>query len=107
MRVDWAMPLGANGGMPLAESPAKYNFNVNSTPSCANDFVVYTIAANPSATQANLVAFNNLYTGTTSSSCPTANQSPVSTDLKQPTFLWAYALGSEGSALSPTISISG
>ncbi|MGA2858770.1 MAG: hypothetical protein ABSE40_18015 [Candidatus Sulfotelmatobacter sp.] len=107
MRVDWAVPLGANGGMPLAESPAKYNFNVNSTPSCANDFVVYTIAANPSATQANLVAFNNLYTGTTSSSCPTANQSPVSTDLTQPTFLWAYAMGSEGSALSPTISISG
>ncbi len=107
MRVDWAMPLGASGGMPLAESPAKYNFNVNSTPSCANDFVVYTIAANPSATQANLVAFNNLYTGTTSSSCPTANQSPVTTDLKQPTFMWAYALGSEGSALSPTISLSG
>jgi hypothetical protein len=107
MRVDWAMPLGANGGMPLAESPAKYTFSVISTPSCANDFVVYTIAATPSATQANIVAFNNLYTGSTSSSCPIANQSPVTTDLTQPTFMWSYAAGTAGSALSPTLSLNG
>ena len=107
MRVDWAMPLGANGGMPLGESPAKYTFNINSTPSCTNDFVVYTIAATPSTSQANIIAFNNLYTGTTSSSCPIVNQSPVTTDLKQPTVLWAYAAGSAGSALSPTLSLSG
>ena len=108
MRVDWAMPLGPTYGLPLAESPAKYSFNVNSTPSCANDFVVYTIAATPSAAQANIVAFNNLYTGTSSSSCPTANQSPPGTgELTAPTFLWAYAAGTEGSALSPTLSLSG
>ena len=105
--VDWAMPLGGNGGMPLAESPAKYTFNVNATPDCTNDFVVYTIAANPSATQANLVAFNNLYTGSTSSSCPTPNQSPVTTDKTQPTYMWAYAIGTAGSALSPVLSLSG
>jgi hypothetical protein len=59
---------------------------------------VYTIAANPSATQANIVAFNNLYTGTSSTSCGA---------LTQPTFLWSYAIGTEGSALSPTLSLSG
>src|SRR5271165_267325 len=107
MRVDWAMPLGTSGGMPLAESPAKYTFSVISTPSCANDFAVYTIAATPSATQANIVAFNNLYTGSTSSSCPIANQSPVTTDLTQPTFMWSYAAGTGGSALSPTLSLNG
>jgi hypothetical protein len=106
IRVDWAMPLGT-GGMPLAESPAKYTFNVNSAPSCANDFAVYTIAATPSSTQANIVAFNNLYTGTISSSCPIPNQSPVTTDLTQPTFLWSYAAGTAGSALSPTLSLDG
>lgn len=107
MRVDWAMPLGANGGMPLAESPAKYSFNTNGTPNCTSDFAVYTIAATPSATQANIVAFNNLYTGSTSSSCPIANQSPVTTDLTQPTFMWSYAAGTAGSALSPTLSLNG
>jgi hypothetical protein len=98
MRVDWAMPLGINGGMPLGETPAKYSFNVNSTPSCTNDFVVYTIAATPGAGQANIVAFNNLYTGTSSTSCGA---------LTQPTFMWAYAAGTAGSALSPTLSLSG
>jgi len=107
MRIDWAMPLGKNAGMPLAESPAKYSFNITGTPSCANDFVVYTIAATPGAGQANIVAFNNLYTGTISSSCPTANQSPPNGDLTQPTFMWAYAAGSGGSALSPTLSLNG
>ena len=101
------MPLGATFGLPLAESPAKYSFNINGTPSCTNDFVVYTIAATPSATQANIIAFNNLYTGTSSSSCPIANQSPVTTDLTQPTVMWAYAAGSDGSALSPVLSLSG
>jgi hypothetical protein len=107
MQVDWAMPLGPTYGMPLAESPAKYTFNINATPSCTNDFAVYTIAANPGSGQANIIAFNNLYTGTTSSSCPIANQSPVTTDLTQPTVMWAYAAGSFGSSLSPTLSLNG
>jgi hypothetical protein len=98
MRVDWAMPLGTLGGMPLGETPAKYSFNVNSTPSCANDFVVYTIAATPGAGQANIVAFNNLYTGTSSTSCGA---------LTQPTYMFAYALGTAGSSLSPTLSLNG
>src|SRR5579885_2770784 len=68
MRVDWAMSLGPTGGMPVGESPAKYGFN-DSGYSCANDFVVYTIGATPGSGQANLVAFNNLYTGAASSSC--------------------------------------
>ena len=105
--VDWAMPLGSSAGMPLAESPAKYSFNVTGTPNCTKDFVVYTIGANPSSSQANIIAFNNLYTGTSSSSCPIPNQSPVTTDLTQPSVLWSYAAGSEGSALSPTLSLDG
>lgn len=107
IRVDWAMPLGATFGLPLAESPAKYSFSINGTPSCTNDFIVYTIAATPSSTQANVIAFNNLYTGSSSSSCPIANQSPVTTDYTQPTVMWAYAAGTAGSALSPTLSLGG
>jgi hypothetical protein len=109
IRVDWAMPLGPNGGMPLGETPAKYSFNTNATPSCTNDFVVYTIEATPGAGQANIIAFNNLYTGTTSSSCPTANQTlpfPPG-ELTQPTVMWAYAAGTSASVLSPTLSLDG
>jgi hypothetical protein len=101
------MSLGTGGGMPLAESPAKYSFSTNGTYSCANDFAVYTIGATPSVTQANIVAFNNLYTGTASSSCPFGPQTPPTTDYKQPTFMWSYAVGKSASFLSPTLSLDG
>ncbi len=111
IQVDWAMSLGpgtagGNGGMPLGESPAKYSFSTTSY-SCANDFAVFTINATPAAGQANVVAFNNLYTGTGSSSCPYGPQTPPTTDYTQPTFLWSYEAGSAGSALSPTLSLDG
>jgi hypothetical protein len=105
-RVDWAMPLGTAFGMPVGESPAKYSFNLN-TYSCANDFVVYTIGATPSATQANIIAFNNLYTGTASSSCPNGPQTPPTTDYTQPTVMWSYRAGTAASYLSPTLSLDG
>jgi hypothetical protein len=106
-KIDWAMSLGPTGGMPIAESPAKYSFNTSGTYSCTNDFVVYTIAAAPSTTQANIVAFNNLYTGTGSSSCPNGPQTPPTTDYKQPTFMWSYEVGTAASYLSPTLSLDG
>jgi hypothetical protein len=107
IQVDWAMSLGPTGGMPLGESPAKYGFSEQGY-SCANDFAVYTIGAAPkSGGQANILAFNNLYTGTASSSCPFGPQTPPSTDYTQPTFMWSYAAGSQASFLSPTLSLDG
>jgi hypothetical protein len=45
--------------------PAKFVFDVTATPSCSNDFVVLGLPANAvSAGQANIVGYNNLYTGT-------------------------------------------
>ena len=41
---DWAVSLGA-GGVAQGMSPAKYTFNVNATPSCTSDFVVFPINA--------------------------------------------------------------
>jgi hypothetical protein len=71
--VDWAVSLGATGGMAAGQSPAKYSFNPNATPSCATDFAVYTInAAGSIGSQANLVGLNNLYvTGDTTGYCYT------------------------------------
>ena len=106
VRVDWAVSLGTGGGMPIGETPAKYSFNTTGY-SCANDFVVYTIGATPSANQANILAFNNLYTGTTSSSCPFGPQTPPSTDFTQPTFMWSYQVGTGAVNLSPVLSLLG
>jgi hypothetical protein len=111
VRVDWAMSLGpgngGNGGMAVGESPAKYSFSSDGTYNCASDFAVYTIAAAPTTTQANIVAFNNLYTGTASSSCPFGPQTPPTTDFTKPTFMWSYAAGASASFLSPTLSLDG
>ena len=107
MRRDWAISLGATGGMPVGETPAKYSFNLDGTYSCANDYVVFTIGATPSATQANIVAFNNLYTGTASSSCPFGPQTPPTTDYTQATFMWSYAVGTAAVNLSPSLSLKG
>src|SRR5882672_553144 len=101
-KIDWAMSLGPTGGMPLAEAPAKYTFDINATPSCANDFVVYTITLNETfvagaGKQANLIAFNNLYSGTGTSLC----------NRTTPTVMWSYAVGTGGSDLSPSLSLDG
>src|SRR4030095_716965 len=60
-KIDWAISLGNSGGMPVAETPAKYSFDISLAPDCTKDFVVYVIAATPGNNQANIVAFNNLY----------------------------------------------
>ena len=106
IRFDWAVSLGANGGMPIGETPAKYSFDTTGY-NCGNDFVVYTIGATPGANQANILAFNNLYTGTTSSSCPFGPQMPPTTDFTQPTFMWSYQVGTGAVNLSPVLSLPG
>lgn len=96
-RLDWAVSLGPNGGMALGESPAKFSFNLDETPDCKNDFVVFVINATPKAgKQANIVALNNLYSGPAPSLCSAA-----------PGFLWSYAVGSGGISLSPVLSLDG
>lgn len=43
---DWSNVLGGSGGLgTLGVYPAKYSFDINAAPSCANDFVVYPTAA--------------------------------------------------------------
>lgn len=65
-------------------TPAKYTFDVNAAPSCANDFVAVGIAATPaSGGQANIVGVNNLYRprgGGSTSNCASG-----------PTVIFAYA----------------
>jgi hypothetical protein len=71
LQRDWSVTtLGAR----LRENafPAKYTFNPDAPPSCANDYVVFGLSTiGAPAGQANLVAFNNLYVNSSGTgSCP-------------------------------------
>ena len=51
---DWAVSLGA-GGVAHGMYPAKFTFDSNAAPSCANDFAVFPINAPTGNTRANVV----------------------------------------------------
>jgi hypothetical protein len=111
VHVDWAVNLGTAGTAP-SMYPAKFTFDVTATPSCANDFVVFPVNTSGSATQPNIVAFNNLYSGTAGATgiCDGRTTPTGDTDVKtQPTVLWSYNINGIGGAVptSPVLSMDG
>ena len=96
--ADWSLPLGP-AGTAADMYPAKFSFNVNATPDCTNDYVVYTINTAPGATQANIVAFNNLYSGSAGGTgiCGAGTA----------TTYWAYQVSNVALPTSPILSIDG
>ncbi len=88
--------LGA-GGTSAAMYPAKFSFDVNAAADCTNDFIVYPINAVGSATQPNLVAFNNLYSGTAGGTgiC-NRGAPPAGDDGVSATTLWSYNIQAAG-----------
>ncbi|MBZ5503547.1 MAG: hypothetical protein LAN59_15155, partial [Acidobacteriia bacterium] len=104
---DWSISLGAGGTAP-AMYPAKYNFDVNATPSCTNDFIVYPVNAAGGASQPNLVGFNNLYSGTVPSN-GICNRAPVASvdDGVSATTMWSYNINGGTVATSPALSLDG
>ncbi len=61
---DWSVSLGT-GHVAVGMSPAKFGFDPNSPPSCSGDFVVFGLnVVGATGGQANMVAYNNLYSGT-------------------------------------------
>jgi hypothetical protein len=93
---DWGVSLGAtqfnlvNAINSAPSYPAKYNFDINATPSCENDFVTFPTGANGATStdamspngQASIIAFNQLYAsqGGTTGFC----------GLTGPSVYWAY-----------------
>jgi hypothetical protein len=109
MHRDWSINLGTAGTAP-SMYPAKFSFNPNATPTCANDFVVFPVNAVGSAAQPNIVAFNNLYSGSTAANGSNGfcNRTPVAgkdTGIAA-TVLWSYNVNKIGGAVttSPVIS---
>jgi hypothetical protein len=66
---DWAFSLGS-GTVAQNMFPAKFTFNINATPSCTSDFVVYGLNhTGTTGGQANMVALNQLYSGSGTRLC--------------------------------------
>jgi hypothetical protein len=65
---DWSEDLGNNATAGAGNFPAKFSFRSNAA-NCGNaakpDYVVYSTGKNGSATQASIVAYDNLYSGCT------------------------------------------
>lgn len=107
---DWQMPLESTVGPRVF--PAKFSFDINAAPDCANDYVVFPTNSSdvPGASgldvRFSLIGFNNLYTGPGPTGiCPT----PLS-PATQPSVLFAYNTSTTtvGKAdLSPTLSLDG
>jgi hypothetical protein len=60
---DWSVSLNRGSGGRIS-GPAKFVFDVTATPSCTSDFVVTGIQFAGSASQANILGLNNLYSNT-------------------------------------------
>ena len=112
LRSDWSINLGV-GGTAAGMSPAKFTFDVLAPVSgpanqnnCLNDFVVYPVDAAGSATQPNLVAFNNLYSGTAGGAgiCNRTAVPGVDTGTAA-TVMWSYNVSAIGGAVATSPAI--
>jgi hypothetical protein len=102
---DWSINLGA-GGTAANMFPAKFTFDTTAAPSCTNDYIIYPVNAVGNSAQPNLVAFNNLYSGT-AGGAGVCNRTPVTNDDgTDATVLWSYNVDAIGGAVttSPVIS---
>jgi len=98
LKIDWSIPLGSGIVAPNM-FPAKYSFDVNAAPSCANDYVVFGLnVAGATGAQANVIGLNQLYRGT-GGLCGTGSANVT----------WAYNGSTSGGSVltSPVISADG
>jgi hypothetical protein len=112
---DWSISLGT-GGMAPAMFPAKFTFDTSAAPTCTAvspavpDFIVYTVNAVSSSSQPNIVAFDNLYSGTAGST-GICNRTPLFgvDDGISATTIWSYNIKAAGGqvATSPALSLDG
>jgi hypothetical protein len=107
LQADWSISLGAGGTAP-SMSPAKFTFDTTAAPSCANDFIVFPVNGLGSVTQPNIVAFNQLYSGTAGGN-GICNRTPSGSDTgTSATVLWSYNIqgiaGGSAVTTSPVLS---
>ena len=105
---DWSISLGT-GGVAPSMYPAKFTFDITAAANCASDFAVFPVNVAGSGAQPNIVAFNNLYSGTIPSN-GICNRAPSGSDTGvAATTFWSYNITAAGGvvATSPTLSLDG
>ena len=101
LHVDWNASLGsATAALPAGAMAAKFSFSLTAAPNCTNDYVAYGLNVAGSATQANIIAFNNLY----SSGVVAGGGLCDAAAGGQPTVLFAFNAGS--AAVTGSLSLS-
>ena len=96
---DWNVDL-VRGHIFSDSYPSKFSFDPGGTPDCTNDYVVFALNIAGTTSQANLIGFNNLYSGTLPDGlCGTGG----------PTVMFAYNVSTASGkiVLSPVISEDG
>jgi hypothetical protein len=113
IHTDWSISLGG-GTTALAMYPAKFTFDINATPNCLTDFIVFPVNVAGGASQPNIVGFNNLYSGTAGGAgicnAPANGRTTgVGDDGVSATTVWSYNVTAGGGvvATSPALSIDG
>ena len=100
-KVDWSVSLGS-GNVAQNQYPAKFSFNINATPDCVNDFVIFGLnVVGVTAGQANMVALNQLYRGSTPTGLCGTGAAAV---------MWSYNTSTVASGVvqtSPVLSLDG
>jgi hypothetical protein len=86
-KLDWSETLGSGGTLGLGNYPAKYSFS-SSTGSCT-DWVVYNTGLAGSTSQATIIAYTNLYSGSCGGSVPGVS--------------WAFNTGTGSSILTSAV----
>ena len=99
LHTDWGMSLLSGGSSGVGVFPAKFSFDINATPSCANDFVVFNTGQTGAAARATIIAFNQLYStqGSVGGAC---NQNG-------PSVMWSYNTGTGSILTSVVLSLDG
>ena len=111
---DWSIPLGSGSTAP-AMFPAKFGFDPTATVSflngnCTSDFIVYPVNVTGGSGQPNIVAFDQLYSGTVGGT-GICNRAPVIgvDDGVSATTMWSYDVHAAGGQVptSPALSLDG
>jgi len=105
MGRDWSISLGGGSTAP-AQSPAEFTSS-DDTPDCTKDYAAFPVDVAGSATQPNIVAFNNLYSGTIGTSNGPCNRTPSSSDTGVAgTVFWSYNVDGYFPAVSGSVATS-
>ncbi len=67
---DWSETLGSGGTLGLGNYPAKYSFTTTGSTGSCSDWIAYSTSLAGSSSQATIIAFSNLYSGTCTGTVP-------------------------------------